>query len=143
LRWSSAFRVGALACALTGCESEATAFEDSFPDMKHDTVVLTPAQRPGDRSPALMPVEISAYCLTGRTARGGWARPGIVAADKSVFPLGSYIELWVGEKYQGRYLVDDTGRDIKGNRIDVWMSDCSRARTFGRRSGAAAASLPR
>lgn len=140
---SSAFRVAAFACVLTSCESKATAFEDSFPDLKHDTVAITPEQRPGDRSPTLTPVEITAYCLTGRTARGGWARPGIVAADKSLFPLGSYIELWVGEKYQGRYLVDDTGRDIKGKRIDVWMSDCSRARTFGRRSGAVAASLAR
>lgn len=143
MSWTSLLRSAALVCVLASCESETTAFEDSFPDLTYATVVITPEQRPGDGAPALIPVEVTAYCLTGRTARGGWARPGIVAADKNVFPLGSYMELWVGEKYSGRYLVDDTGRDIKGKRVDVWMADCSRARSFGRRSGAAAESPPR
>lgn len=126
-----------------GCKSEAPAFDDQLPDQSHPAVVVTPQQSSQQSALAVIPVEISAYCLTGQTARGGWARPGIVAADKSVFPLGSYIDLWVGEKYSGRYLVDDTGSAIKGPRIDLWMADCDRARTFGRRSGAAAQSTPR
>lgn len=136
--------VAALIIAVApGCNSEPPAFDDALPEQSHPAVVVVPEQRNRDSALVLIPVEISAYCLTGHTARGGWARPGIVAADKSLFPLGSYIDLWIGEKYSGRYLVDDTGSAIKGRRIDLWMADCARARTFGIRSGAAAQSTPR
>ena len=125
------------------CGNEPPAFDDRLPEQSHPAVVVAPGRGVADSSSALIPVEISAYCLTGRTARGGWARQGIVAADKSVFPLGGYIELWIGEKYSGRYLVDDTGPAIKGKRIDLWMPDCERARSFGMRTGAAVRSTPR
>jgi len=140
---AAGLRAAACACLLASCESEAPVFDDPLAEPRYAAVVVMPEQRAADAGPALVPVEISAYCLTGHTARGGWARPGIVAADKSVFPLGTYIELWVGDHYSGRYLVDDTGRNITGRRIDLWMPDCSRARTFGRRSGAAAKSTAR
>ena len=131
------------ASVASACRSEAPAFDDHLPEPSHPAVVVTGEARPTDSAPSFIPVEVSAYCLTGHTARGGWARPGIVAADKSVFPLGSYIDLWIGEHYSGRYLVDDTGGAIKGKRIDLWMADCARARTFGQRSGAAVQSAPR
>lgn len=133
----------AVVSVMASCSSEPEAFDDQLPEQRYAAVVVMPGQRPTDSAPSLIPVEISAYCLTGKTARGGFTRAGIVAADRSVFPLGSYIELWVGDKYSGRYLVDDTGGAIRGRRIDLWMADCDRARTFGRRSGAAAASTPR
>ena len=132
-----------LVVATLACSNEPPAFDDQLPEQSYPAVVVVPGQGVGDSATTLIPVEISAYCLTGRTARGGWARTGIVAADKSVFPLGGYIDLWVGEKYSGRYLVDDTGPAIRGRRIDLWMPDCERARTFGMRSGAAVRSTPR
>lgn len=82
-------------------------------------------------------VSITAYCLRGRTRRDNPVRPGIVAADPRVFPLGSRIEVWVGERYLGRFLVDDTGGAVKGNIIDVWTPACREARRFGRRKGKA------
>ena len=129
--------------ATLACSSEPPAFDDRLPEQSHPAVVVIPAQGVADSATTLVPVTISAYCLTGHTARGGWARQGIVAADKSVFPLGGYIDLWIGEKYSGRYLVDDTGPAIKGSRIDLWMPDCERARSFGMRTGAAVRSTPR
>ena len=128
---------------IAACNAEPAAFDDNLPEPSYPVVVVTPGVRAAEAVPSLHPVEISAYCLTGKTARGGWTRAGIVAADPSVFPLGSYIELWEGEQYRGRYLVDDTGSAVRGRRIDLWIADCERARTFGRRSGAATISNAR
>ena len=82
-------------------------------------------------------VRVTEYCLQGTTRRGRWVRPGIVAADPKVFPLSRYIELFVGHKYWGRFLVDDTGKRIIGARIDVWEGSCRLARRFGIEKGEA------
>ncbi|NUQ21853.1 MAG: 3D domain-containing protein [Gemmatimonadaceae bacterium] len=84
-----------------------------------------------------IPVEITAYCLSGTTRRGRWVRPGIVAADPRVFPLSRYIELFDGEHYLGKFLVDDTGLLIKEQHIDVWVPTCREAVRFGRVAGTA------
>ena len=85
-----------------------------------------------------VPVEITAYCLTRtQTRRGRYVRAGIVATDPKLFPLSRYLELYVGQRYLGRFLIDDTGLKIKGNKIDVWMPTCREARIFGRRKGTA------
>lgn len=94
--------------------------------------------RPGEA----IAVEITAYCLSGTTRRGRWVRHGIVAVDPRVFPLSRYLELWVGEKYLGRFLIDDTGRLIKGQKIDLWVATCAEAIRFGRVKGTAVL-LPR
>ena len=75
----------------------------------------------------------TAYCLRGRTAMGHGVRKGIIAADPRVLRLGSQVNLGAGA-YSGNYLVSDTGGRIKGRKIDIWMSSCSEARRFGRRS---------
>jgi 3D (Asp-Asp-Asp) domain-containing protein len=84
-----------------------------------------------------VPVEITAYCLSGTTRRGRWVRPGIIAADPRVFPLSRYVELFEGDNYLGRFLVDDTGLLIKGQHIDMWVPTCGEARVFGRVEGTA------
>jgi 3D (Asp-Asp-Asp) domain-containing protein len=85
-----------------------------------------------------VPVQMTAYCLTRTTTRRGrYVRAGIVAADPKLFPLARYIELYDGRRYLGRFLIDDTGRLIKGNVIDIWMPTCREARIFGRRNGIA------
>ena len=85
------------------------------------------------------PVEVAltAYCLNGLTRRDHYTRQGIVAADPKVFPLGRYVEIYVGREYYGRFLVDDTGRAIKGNILDIWTPTCREARLFGRTKGTA------
>ena len=84
-----------------------------------------------------VPVELTAYCLSGTTRRGRWVRPGIVATDPRVFPLSRHVEIFVGDKYLGRFLVDDTGRLIKDNKIDIWVPTCREAKLFGRVQGTA------
>lgn len=84
-----------------------------------------------------LPVGITMYCLQGTTRRGRYVRSGIVAADPRFFPLAQYIELYAGRTYLGRFLVDDTGKRIKGARIDVWTASCREARRFGIQRGTA------
>lgn len=75
----------------------------------------------------------TAYCFKGKTAMGHKVRNGLIAADPRVLRLGTNVTIDAGQ-YSGTYLVSDTGGMIKGNRIDIWMSSCSEARRFGRRS---------
>ena len=85
-----------------------------------------------------VPIQMTAYCLTKTTTRRGrYVRAGIVAADPKLFPLSRYVELYDGRRYLGRFLIDDTGRLIKGNIIDIWMPTCREAKIFGRRRGIA------
>jgi 3D (Asp-Asp-Asp) domain-containing protein len=84
-----------------------------------------------------VPVELTAYCLQGTTRRDRYVREGIVAADPHLFPLGRYIEVYVGRVYYGRFLVDDTGEKILEGRLDIWTPTCRDARLFGRQRGTA------
>ena len=84
-----------------------------------------------------VPVELTAYCLQGTTRRDRYVREGIVAADPHVFPLGRYVEVYVGRVYYGRFLVDDTGEKIRDGKLDIWTPICRDARLFGRQRGTA------
>jgi 3D (Asp-Asp-Asp) domain-containing protein len=92
-------------------------------------------ERARDREPVR--VLLTAYCLQGTTRRGRYVRQGIVAADPRIFPLSRYLEVFVGERYLGRFLVDDTGKKILGTHLDLWMSSCDAARIFGTQTGTA------
>ncbi len=74
-------------------------------------------KRPGDKN-------------YGITASGARVRPGIVAVDPRVIPLGT--KLYV-EGY-GYSIAADTGGAIKGNKIDLFFESVSEARQFGRRN---------
>jgi 3D (Asp-Asp-Asp) domain-containing protein len=74
----------------------------------------------------------TAYSLRGRTASGRMVSKGLIAADPRVLPLGARVRLETGG-YSGEYLVADTGRLIKGKRIDIWIPSSREAMKFGRR----------
>ena len=84
-----------------------------------------------------VPVTLTRYCLQGTTRRDHWVRDGIVAADPRVFPLAHYVEVFLGKHYLGRFLVDDTGGNVKGATLDIWTPSCDEARRFGRQWGTA------
>jgi 3D (Asp-Asp-Asp) domain-containing protein len=77
--------------------------------------------------------EATAYSLRGITRSGSYVRRGVIAADPRVLPLGSTVHLKAGN-YSGIYSVQDTGKAIKGKRIDVWMPSSREARNFGRQT---------
>jgi 3D (Asp-Asp-Asp) domain-containing protein len=84
-----------------------------------------------------VPITLTQYCLKGTTRRGRFVRPGIVAADPRIFPLARYVEVFMGKRYLGRYLVDDTGGNVIGATLDIWTPSCSQASRFGRQRGKA------
>jgi len=83
----------------------------------------------------MIPVSLTQYCVQGETRRGRQTRHGIIAADPRIFPLARYVEVFLGNEYLGRYLVDDTGGNVLGATLDIWNPDCREAARFGRHWG--------
>jgi 3D (Asp-Asp-Asp) domain-containing protein len=77
----------------------------------------------------------TAYCTGTITASATKPTEETVAADPAVLPMGSRIKLGgLATRYNRVYVVLDTGRNIRGRRIDLFMRDCQEAVAFGRRS---------
>jgi len=76
----------------------------------------------------------TAYCDGGETRSGTQAKSGIVAADPRVLPLGTTIRVTgLRSPRPQTFTVADTGSAVKGREIDIFIRDCARAKTFGRR----------
>lgn len=75
----------------------------------------------------------TAHSVEGETAAGTQSRPGTAAADIRVLPLGSKILVTGAGKYSGEYSIEDTGREVKGREIDIYMTTAAEAKRFGRR----------
>jgi 3D (Asp-Asp-Asp) domain-containing protein len=90
--------------------------------------------QPGTARIGPLSMTATAYCLTGETATGTQVKSGTVAADPNVLPMGTTIRVTglLSPRPQ-TFTVADTGPAVKGNEIDVYISDCARARKFGRR----------
>jgi 3D (Asp-Asp-Asp) domain-containing protein len=74
----------------------------------------------------------TAYCENGITKSGVPVAAGIVAADIRVLPLGTWIKV-DGPLYSGIYQVLDTGRLVKGKKIDIYLPTTAKALQFGLR----------
>jgi 3D (Asp-Asp-Asp) domain-containing protein len=122
--------------------------------------ITAPIRPPRDRQPVAMTFEITGYCNCGSccgwkrswfglgppviaygpnrgepkqvgiTASGVRARPGTVAADTSVLPFGTVIQV----PGYGYGKIEDRGGAIKGNRLDLWFASHAEARKWGRRT---------
>lgn len=71
----------------------------------------------------------------GITYTGTHARPGVVAVDPKVINLGSklYVQSLDSTSDYGFASAEDTGSAIKGNKIDLFISDNRQALRYGRR----------
>jgi 3D (Asp-Asp-Asp) domain-containing protein len=105
--------------------------------MKKGIIPLIPSKFARAADGVSIPVSLTQYCVQGETRRGRQTRHGIVAADPRIFPLSRYVEVFLGEEYLGRYLVDDTGGNVLGATLDIWNPDCKEAARFGRHWGSA------
>jgi 3D (Asp-Asp-Asp) domain-containing protein len=103
--------------------------------MKKGIIPLMPSKFARAQDGVMIPVSLTQYCLQGETRRGRQTRHGIVAADPRIFPLARYVEVFLGNEYLGRYLVDDTGGNVLGATLDIWNPDCREAARFGRHWG--------
>jgi 3D (Asp-Asp-Asp) domain-containing protein len=76
----------------------------------------------------------TAYCTGRVTATGTTPADKTVAADPAVLAMGSRIRLTgLDRRYNGAYIVTDTGSRVRGRRIDLFIRDCHEAVKFGRR----------
>lgn len=75
---------------------------------------------------------VKAYSYTGggRTAMGTRARVGEIAVDPKVIPLGSRVYI----EGVGARIAEDTGGNIKGNTIDIYMNTVAECRRWGVRT---------
>jgi 3D (Asp-Asp-Asp) domain-containing protein len=81
-------------------------------------------------------VKVTAYCpcklccgkSDGITSTGVKARPhNTIAVDPAVIPMGSTIYL----EGMGTFTAEDTGGAIRGNKVDLFMSEHHQALNFG------------
>lgn len=89
----------------------------------YDLSFASTGKRPGDK-------------YYGITASGTQVRPGVVAVDPKVIPLGTklYIESTDGSPDYGYASAEDRGGAIKGNKIDLYFETAQQVRRFGRRT---------
>ena len=77
----------------------------------------------------------TAYCKGSTTASGVAARTGVAAADPQLLPVGSVVNVAAGlPKYSGVYTIMDTGPEVQGRELDIYMWSCNEALAFGRKS---------
>ncbi|TCO78638.1 3D domain-containing protein [Marinisporobacter balticus] len=71
----------------------------------------------------------------GITRSGTKVKPGVVAVDPNVIPLGSklYVKSLDGSKDYGIASAEDTGGAIKGNRIDLYFESPKDVKKYGKR----------
>jgi 3D (Asp-Asp-Asp) domain-containing protein len=75
----------------------------------------------------------TAYCKGLVTSSGVAAQTGVTAADPAVLPVGTVVQLdFRDDKYDGIYTVLDTGPEVQGREIDLYMWSCNEALRFGR-----------
>lgn len=78
--------------------------------------------------------QATAYCKGTTTASGVGVRTGIAAADPQLLPVGSVLNIAVGDdRYNGVYTVMDTGPKVQGRILDLYIWSCHEALRFGRR----------
>jgi 3D (Asp-Asp-Asp) domain-containing protein len=95
------------------------------------SAILNPsAPVPGAR----LEFSATAYCKGKTTASGLEARTGIAAADDSILPVGSVVNVATeNPRYNGVYTVMDTGPRVQGRLLDLYMWSCHEALAFGRK----------
>src|SRR5215217_2019982 len=76
----------------------------------------------------------TAYCKGKTTASGLEVRTGIAAADDSILPVGSVVNVATeNARYNGVYTIMDTGPRVQGRLLDLYMWSCHEALAFGRK----------
>jgi 3D (Asp-Asp-Asp) domain-containing protein len=97
-----------------------------------DSEVVDPNAPPAPG--ATLSVSATAYCKGSVTAAGVAVQNGAAASDRSLLPLGSVVQIDTGDpRYDGMYTILDTGPQIKGLELDIYMWSCHDALAFGRR----------
>lgn len=90
-----------------------------------------PLPAPGDR----LVFAATAYCKGITTTSGVPVQSGVAAADPALLPAGSVVDVDLrNPRYDGIYTVLDTGPNVRGRQIDVYLWSCNEALQFGRKA---------
>src|SRR5262245_25943817 len=112
-------------------------YEVEFPDSKFATLPLVLEPDAG-RSPAVgvrVPFTATAYCKGLLTSTGVTVQRGIAASDPAILPVGSVLRVDAADaRYDGIYTVLDTGPQVQGRELDIYMWSCTEALAFGRKT---------
>ena len=88
----------------------------------------SPLAVPTDGSWISDPFKVAAYCMVGNMSGGKFVYEGAAAADASLFPFGTRVEL----EGVGEFTIEDRfAWDAREHRLDIWKSDCTTARAWG------------
>lgn len=128
--WAKAFVTVVAACTFAAL-FEVTTLDSRYaarPATRHEANALP---LPGER----VAFSATAYCKGLVTTSGVAVQKGVMAADPTLLPVGSVIDFSVNDpKYDGIYSILDTGPEIHGREVDVYMWSCYEALRFGRKS---------
>jgi 3D (Asp-Asp-Asp) domain-containing protein len=76
----------------------------------------------------------TAYSVSGETASQTITEEGrTLAADPTVLPIGTVVEVRHAGPYSGQYVVQDTGQKIVGRKLDIYIARTREALQFGKR----------
>jgi 3D (Asp-Asp-Asp) domain-containing protein len=76
----------------------------------------------------------TAYSVSGETKSQTITEEGrTLAADPSVLPIGTVVEVRDAGPYSGQYVVQDTGEKIVGHKVDIYIAKTREALQFGKR----------
>lgn len=114
---------------------QATMLDSRYASRLRGLTEADPAQ-PTPASPGVRLVfTATAYCKGQVTSTGVAPRRGVAAGDPAILPLGSIVEIDSADnRLDGVYSVLDTGPEIQGRRIDLYMWSCNEALAFGRQT---------
>ena len=108
---------------------EATVSDSRYGSRQAELLKGTLRPIPGAR----LQFKATAYCKGHTTASGVAVRSGVAAADPEMLPVGSVIQAdFESNQYDGVYTIMDTGPEVQGNELDVYMWSCFDALRFGR-----------
>ena len=128
-----------LAIAITGIISEAGACPEFVGPSEIEIKSVVPVKKTAIIRPFFRlenektkKVEVTAYTscpgdLTFTETEPGW---GTIAVDPEVIPLGSTI-YFPNDFPNQKFLAVDTGKKIKGWKVDIWMPSRDEAKEFG------------
>lgn len=124
-----------VACVFGGLDLLQTRPSNSFGRLFRVIAVVTclvVAQGHAFARTKLTPFVATAYSVSGETKSQAITEEGrTVAADPSVLPIGTVIEVRNAGPYSGQYVVQDTGEKIIGRRIDIYIARTHEAMQFG------------
>jgi 3D (Asp-Asp-Asp) domain-containing protein len=114
-------------------------YEETIPDSKYSMLPLALERFQDPSAPpvpgARVTFSATAYCKGLVTSSGVAVQKGVMAADPALLPVGSVIDFDVDDqKYDGIYTILDTGPEIHGREVDIYMWSCFDALKFGRRT---------